>query len=347
MTDQIGVDWPTCAEPGCIGIRLARGGKCLAHASARRRNAALKRLRDTGDLDARGVPITEALLEQILAAAPRDTAAHPTFATTRFSRATFQDNAWFREATFQGDARFERATFQNDAWFGEATFQRHAFFHTTTFQGIAWFDEATFQDIALFEGATFQRHAEFHGATFQDIALFEGATFQDAQFGKATFQDAGFGKATFQGTAGFRGATFQNAAWFAGVIVRHNARFVEVRFEQERQFGPLLVYGLLRLDGAHFMQLTLIEASSRGLSCQRTRFPAGVQFRLRGAEVVLDDVDLPNPSLLTGVDTLSNVRLARTSDGWSRPCSAWPQPRQRTGRRGHGCCRSKAPTLPA
>jgi hypothetical protein len=106
-------------------------------------------------------------------------------------------------------------------------------------------------------------------------------------------------------------AAFKSDASFSGVIVRHHAWFTEAKFEQARQLGPLLVYGLLRLDAAHFAQLTLIEASSRGLSCQRTRFPAGVQFRLRIAQVLLDDADLPSPSLLTGVDTLSEARLAR------------------------------------
>jgi hypothetical protein len=55
------------------------------------------------------VPITEALLDQILGAAQHDPEDHPTFRT-----------AWFREATFQGDAEFDNATFQS-AWFDGAT----------------------------------------------------------------------------------------------------------------------------------------------------------------------------------------------------------------------------------
>jgi hypothetical protein len=324
MTDQAAVDWPTCDEPGCIGIRLHRSGMCLTHVPARRRNAALKQLRQTGAIDARGVLITKALLEQILAATPHDTVGHPTCATAQFEQATFQATAWFNGATFQGDARFDGATFQGDAQFDGATFQGDARFDGATFQGDAGFNEATFQATAGFDGATFQGDAWFNGATFQATAWFNGATFQaTAQFGEATFQDdawfhtvtfqapAGFPEATFRATARFHGATFQATAWFYGAIVRRDAEFIWARFEQALQLGPLLVYGLLRLDAAHFTQLTLIEASSRGLSCQRTRFPAGVQFRLRGAHVVLDDADLPRPSLLTGVDTLSDARLAR------------------------------------
>jgi uncharacterized protein YjbI with pentapeptide repeats len=356
MTNQpLIVDWPTCNKRGCIGIRLPRGGKCLAHATARRRTVVLRQLHQTGEIDARGVPITEALLEQILAAAPHDTGNHSTFVRAWFSGATIQDgagfgdatfhdavfswtifqgNAGFRGATFQGrssfgeatfwgDARFEGATFQRDAWFVGATFHRVAQFTGATFHGNARF-RATFHSLARFEGATFQRDAWFVRATFHYPAQFTGATFHGvAGFDKATFQrGVWFGEATFGGVAEFDGAivrhdawfgkaTFRGVAGFGGAIIRCDAGFIEANFEQTRQLGPLLVYGLLFLDAAHFAQLSLIEISSRGLSCQRARFPAGVQLRLHGAQVVLDDADLPSPSLLTGVATLSDARLAR------------------------------------
>jgi hypothetical protein len=491
MSDQAVVDWPTCGEPGCVGIRLARGGKCLAHASTRRRTVVLRQLHQTGKIDARGIPITEALLQQILAAAPRDTANHPTFATALFTQATFRSDAgfggtmfggdawfdgatfgadawfdgvsfgadaWFVGATFRGAARFDRvtlqanagfdgatfhadawfdgatfrgagfdratfrgdarfgwasfqdlaqfggatfrtvawfdrATFQADARFGEATFgaaaafRRASFggdarfggatfradasfggatfagdawfdgltfggdarfggatfedivrFNRSTFRAVAWFDGATFRADAWFDGATFRADARFYGATFQDYAWFDWVTFQaNADFGGATLQDhAWFSGATFQADARFDGVTFQADARLDGAIVRRDARFVEAKFEQARELGPLLVYGLLRLDAAHFAQLTLIEASSRGLSCQRTHFPAGVQFRLRGAQVVLDEANLASPSLLTGVDTLSDARLARREQrlvqavrrlapAAAEECSEWPR----------------------
>jgi uncharacterized protein YjbI with pentapeptide repeats len=153
------------------------------------------------------------------------------------------------------------------------------------------FDGATFKLVAGFDGATFLKVARFNGVAFQGDAIFEGATFKHrAQFDRVTFQDvAAFDRATFQRDAGFGGA----------------------RFEQARQLGPVLVYGVLRLDAAHFAQLVQIEASTRGLSCRRTRFPAGVQFRLRGAQIVLDDADLPSPSLLVGIPALSDAQLAR------------------------------------
>ena len=124
MTDQTGIDWPTCDEDGCIGVRVAATPSCLAHASDEERNAALKQLSEAGELDARGIPITTALFERILAAAPHDADNRPTFRAIRLDKATFQGDAGFDGATFQGDAYFDGATFQGDAGFNGATFEQ-------------------------------------------------------------------------------------------------------------------------------------------------------------------------------------------------------------------------------
>ena len=120
--------WPH-RRPPC------RHSKCLAHAGDEQPNATLKQLGETGEIDARGVPITEALVDQILAAAQRDPDDHPTFRAARFERATFQGAAWFREATFQSAAEFDNATFEG-AWFDGATFQRYAGFGGTTSRSV-------------------------------------------------------------------------------------------------------------------------------------------------------------------------------------------------------------------
>jgi uncharacterized protein YjbI with pentapeptide repeats len=239
--------------------------------------------------------------------------------TARFDRTTIQGGAHFTKVTFQDRASFDGATFQTWPWFSGATFQQEARFIQATFErGVGFgrspgFGAATFQGPARFLAAILRGISDFTAVRFQDDTLFHGATFQGITlFTEATFQSrVEFSTTTFQDEAEFAGATFRGDAGFAGAIVRRDASFTDAKFEHARQLGPLLVYGLLRLDATHFAQLTLVEASARGLSCQRTRFPAGVQFRLRGAHVVLDDSDLPSPSLLTGVATLSDPRLAR------------------------------------
>jgi uncharacterized protein YjbI with pentapeptide repeats len=146
MADQAAIEWQTCSQEGCIGIRLAGNASCLAHATSQDRKAALRQLSETGAIDARGVPITVALLEQILAATPHDTADHPTFTAARFDRASFQGTADFVGATFQGVAEFVGATFQGRARFEQATFQDEV-----------WLDGASFKHDATFDRASFER----------------------------------------------------------------------------------------------------------------------------------------------------------------------------------------------
>jgi uncharacterized protein YjbI with pentapeptide repeats len=301
MAGQVSVDWPTCDEDGCIGIRLDAGGKCLAHAGNEERDAALGQVAQTGKIDARGVTISNTLLKRILDSAPRDSNGY-----------VVATEAQFTEATFQGYAGFIGATFQDGAWFVEATFQDGAEFGGATFGGV-FFAGATFQAGAGFGGATFQTYAGFSGATFQGRTVFVEATFQDsAVFGQATFQDsAEFDGATFQGDAEFDGATFQGDARFHGAM-----------FERTQQFGPLLAHRELNLDVVQFAQPVRIEASTPSLCCRQAQFPGGVQFRLRWADVVLDDTDIPAPSLLTGIPRLASEKLASAEQ---RSVGDWEQ----------------------
>ena len=288
MAGQVSVDWPTCDEDECIGLRLDAGDKCLAHAGDQERDAALEQVAQTGRIDARGVTISTTLLKKILDGGDPDGHAMP--AEVQFGGATFQGDAGFVGATFQGRAGFVGATFQGRAGFDGATFQGRAGFGGATFRGDAWFGGATFRGDAGFVGATFQRGAGFDGATFRGGAGFDGATFQ---------RDTWFGGATFQHLAGFGGATFQR-----------DAEFIGATFQRAQQFGPLLAHRGLNLDGVQFDQPVRIEASTIRMCCRRAQFPGGVQFRLRWAGAVLDDTDIPVLSLLTGIPRLASRELA-------------------------------------
>jgi hypothetical protein len=333
-TADSNIDWETCAD-GCAGIRLPTGGKCWAHAADDDLDAALKQLGGDGRLDARRVPITQELLERLLAAAPHDDHNHAILTDARFDEATFQGDAGFDEATFQGDARFDEATFQRNArfqgatfqrdagfrgasfqataefddatfrggaWFGGATFQRNAGFRDATFQRNAWFDDATFPRDARFVGATFQSYARFVGATFQGDAEFNVASFQaTVEFRGATFRgNIWFQGATFQRDAGFRGASFQGDAEFGGASFRRDARFEEATFQRARQLGPMLVRKSLVLNQAVFHERAQIEVAAAAVCCRHAKFRAGVQLRVRWAQVMLGDADMVAPSILTG-----------------------------------------------
>ena len=236
-----------------------------------------------------------------------------------FKGATFNGEARFGEATFNGRALFSGATFNGEAWFGKARFAGDANFGSTRFGGDAWFDEARFGGNASFQGTTFQGDGRFNEARFVDPEggpWFDGAKFEGrAGFNKATFDGrAGFAGVTFSGDAEFDGARFGGDAEFKVATFGGNARFGEVTFAHDAWFGevvfkgdvpvlgPVHVGGRLDLDGAQFTSLIQIQikADTTILTCCGGRFPGGVRFDVRRAQVRLDDSDLSVSSLLTG-----------------------------------------------
>jgi uncharacterized protein YjbI with pentapeptide repeats len=264
-----------------------------------------------------------------------------------FNKATFSGDTWFSEATFTGPADFSEATFTGQAWFGQATtftgnawfsearflarayfggatFSSGAHFGDAIFTGAAWFARATFAGGAVFRGATFSGAAAFGEATFTGRAEFTGVTFSDdAAFDQVTFSsEAWFGDATISGNATFSWVTFSGDAGFRGVLFRRWAHFYSARFDHARKLGPILAHRGLDLDDTEFTHAVQIEASTTGLCCRRARFPGGVQFQLRWARVVLDDADIPAPSILTGIPQLTDRKLAeqekRIARAWQR-----------------------------
>jgi len=240
-----------------------------------------------------------------------------------FHGATFQDRAMFYGATFKGDARFEGATFEGEAWFDRATFQGAADFSTATFQDIArfgyafGFGKATFQAIAVFRKATFHGDAHFDMVTFQGNAWFDGATFRGgALFHIVAFQRmAVFREATFHSHyVGFRATTFGSDTIFDKATFHGYALFDKATFQQTRQLGPMLVRKSLLLRQAVFHQRAQIEIAAAAVCCQQARFPAGVQLRVRWAQIVLDDADLAAPSILTGGPAFEGIEEGR----WAR-----------------------------
>jgi hypothetical protein len=117
----------------------------------------------------------------------------------------------------------------------------------------------------------------------------------------------------------FSGSTFEGPAWFNETTFEHEAHFDEATFETARDFGPTQVRRQLVLRGATFKQRVHVEASAATLCANKARFPNGVQFRLRWAQVVLDDADLAAPSILTGIPPLDDPDLLdQFATSWRR-----------------------------
>jgi len=289
------VDWDTCEEDDCIGVRLPSGGKCWAHPEDQDFDAALKRLGEDGDLDARGVQLTRELLGRLLQAAPKDEHHHPVLTSSRFEWATFYD-AWFFQTVFQGWAEF------ND----------------TTFHGVTSFYGATFHDLGMFARARFKDHAEFHSATFHGGASFYQVTFhRSASFVVATFhRDTWFNEATLLRDSSFQAATFHEDAGFDKTTFHGHVGFDRTIFHRARQVGPMLVRGSLNLDHAVFHQRARIEVSANAICASNARFPAGVHLRARWAQIVLDDADFPAPSLFEATEPFASLDEAAFARVW-------------------------------
>ncbi|MFE9721676.1 pentapeptide repeat-containing protein [Streptomyces halstedii] len=232
-------DWPHCGHGttpedlvGCRGIHVPGHTACLAHLADPDRDTYLASLAPGTDIDHRGIPFTEPLLDALLNALRDPATRHPRLGNARFESATFTGDARFMWATFTGYAGFGSATFTDGAGFESATFMGDAWFGSATFMGGAWFGSATFMGDAWFGSATFTGYAGFGSATFTDGAGFGSATFMgDAWFGSATFTGyAGFESATFTSYAGFESATFTDDARFGSATFTDDARFESATF---------------------------------------------------------------------------------------------------------------------
>jgi hypothetical protein len=185
---------------------------CLAHGTEAERAAALKLVNETGTIDARGTPITPALLEQVLSITPRGANGRPLIKDCHFDQAAFTGGARFEGAIFNGVARFEKATFNGGAWFDRATFNGGVRFYRATFNGDAGFYRATFNGDAAFGGAIFAGSARFDSATFNGGAWFS--------------------RAIFERLAGFEGVMFDQADQFGPLLAYRGLVLDNVQFAQ-------------------------------------------------------------------------------------------------------------------
>jgi uncharacterized protein YjbI with pentapeptide repeats len=229
MAELTEVGWPTCEQAGCVGIRLTSARMCLAHASEEQTAAALKRVSETGVIDARGVPIMDALFQRIVTAAPRGENEKPLIQGCWFDRAAFTGAADFGGATFAG-GHFGEATFTGDALFDGATFKRFAYFGGVTFTGDAWFAGATFTGAARFDGARFEQARQFG-----PLLAYRGLVLDDVQFAQPV-----------QIEASSTGVCCRRARFPGGVQFR--LRWARVVLDETDLAAPSILAGIPRLS---------------------------------------------------------------------------------------------------
>ncbi len=311
--------WPSCLhrskETGkrCTGKQADGFGHCLAHLRPGQLNRVMRRLHPGADLDASGTPINAELLAQILRKVQgedkRPRFGQVSFAQAHFSGdanfrgAQFTRDAWFSDALFSGTARFDRTQFSGGAMFPGAQFTGTAGFAEAQFTGVAMFLRAQFTGAVVFQRARFTGDVVFADAQFGWDAWFEhayfsgGVVFQGAQFTR----DAGFAEAQFSKDGWFQRAHFTADAGFQGAQFAGDALFSEVRFENATSLGPLAA-GRVSLDRAVFGRPVVIKVAALTVSCRDATWSAGVDLRLRYAEVDLERAIFTTPSFATGSD---------------------------------------------
>jgi uncharacterized protein YjbI with pentapeptide repeats len=301
--------WPTCDQDGCQGVCVADATGCLAHVGAKERDATLAQFAKSGELDARGVTISEALRQEIVNAAP-SAGNSKLFPAVNFDKAIFESTAWFDTATFKKDSSFRETTFKDGAGFSwGTTFEGRAIFSGAKFKGYARFEKAKFKGSAEFDKVTFDGRAGFNEATFEGVSSFHKATFEEAAFNRVTFKsDADFSEAKFGSSAwfdhitvedgiGFIKATFKDDAVFTGTTIGSVAWFREATFEGVAVFSEVTVEGETKFSEATFKR----DAKFNGATFKSGAVFDGARFE--------GDVPALGPFLVEGTLNLDEVQF--------------------------------------
>ncbi|WP_406177405.1 pentapeptide repeat-containing protein [Streptomyces sp. NBC_00996] len=309
--------WPHCgrgantatAPIGCQGIHVPGNSACLAHLTDTNRTAYLAGLSPGADIDHRGTPFTQQLLEDLLNALKDPSTGKPHLGIAMFTGAQFSGDAEFTDALFSGDVEFTDALFSGETKFTDARFSDTAAFTDALFSGTAEFAYTRFSGEAVFVGTQFSGTTWFHSAQFSGEATFSSAQFSgevrfsSAQFfgdawfshvqfsGHASFYETqfsgipSFGEAQFSGYAAFDGAQFSGHAMFASAQFSDDVSFDGVRFEDVSVLGPLVCAGQVVLSGAVFVLPVTLEIAAQAVVCKRTRWESTATIRVRYSAV--------------------------------------------------------------
>ncbi|MFF5020232.1 pentapeptide repeat-containing protein [Streptomyces sp. NPDC001165] len=345
MSTPLPPSWPYCghgANPatdpvGCPGIHVPGHTACLAHLADTDRTAYLTGLVPGADIDHRGTPFTQDLLQALLQALTDPSTGKPHVGDTWFDRAHFSGEAWFFRAQFSGEVRFgeaqfsdkvlfNHAQFSGDARFDQAQFSGEASFHGAQFSGEARFDQVQFSGETSFFTAQFSGEARFDQVQFSGKVSFGGAQFSSAHFSGARFsRDARFECAQFSSDALFDQVQFSgkvsfNRAQFSGTDrLNGNAWFNDAQFSGEAEFDKARFSSLAYFGGAHFSRDARFESAQFSANA----FFHGAQFsgevRFGGAQFSADarfddarfeGVSLLGPLLCGGAVVFSGAAFA-------------------------------------
>ncbi|MFI1659401.1 pentapeptide repeat-containing protein [Streptomyces sp. NPDC020472] len=278
MTGTDAPAWQQCghldAGERCRGHRAGSYTACLAHLDSAERAAYLATLTPGADLDHRGTPFTQSLLDELLAplrdpGSGRARVGGASFDEVRFtgdaelqgidfggfcsfSSAVFGGGVYVHDVHVGGDLRLGAAQVAGDVWLDDTDVDGDAWFYETRIKGTLRFHVREVGRGAMFKGMTCG-DAYFSGVRTCGVASFEGAVVDgEAAFDGAVFEEgADFQRVRIAGRACFDGARFhRGAAGFGGADIGGDVLFAEARFAAEATFDGAAIGGDLSFSGA-------------------------------------------------------------------------------------------------
>ncbi|WP_225799038.1 pentapeptide repeat-containing protein [Streptomyces sp. NK15101] len=256
---------------------------CLAHLDGVERAAYLASLTPGANLDHRGTPFTQSLLDELLAPL-RDPGS---------GRARVGD-ASFDEVRFAGDAELDGIDFGGSCSFGSAVFGGGVYVHdvraggdfrlgAAQVAGDVWFDDTEVGGDAWFYEARIKGTLRFCVREVGRGAMFKGMTCGDAYFSGVRVRGvSSFSGAVIEGEAAFDGAVFEDGADFGKVRIAGRACFDGTHFHRSRAcFDGADIVGDMPFAEAHFEVEATFDGAAIGgdLSFSGARLEAGVGFR--------------------------------------------------------------------
>ncbi|MGW1605107.1 pentapeptide repeat-containing protein [Streptomyces eurythermus] len=278
MTGTAAPAWPQCGHldtgERCRGRRVGSYTVCLAHLDGAERTAHLASLSPGADLDHRGTPFTQSLLDELLAplrdpGSGRARVGKASFDEVRFTgdaelegvdfggfcsfaSAVFGGGVYVREVHVGGDLRLGAARVAEDVWLDDTDVVGDVWFYEARIRGTLRFCVREVGHSAIFKGMTCG-DAYFSGVRVCGVASFEGAVIDgEAAFDGAVFEDgADFEKVRIAGRACFDGTHFHRSrACFNGADIGGDMPFAEAHFEAEATFDGAAIGDDLSFSGA-------------------------------------------------------------------------------------------------
>ncbi|MFE9941890.1 pentapeptide repeat-containing protein [Streptomyces hirsutus] len=316
MTGTDAPAWPQCGHldmgERCRGRRVGSYTFCLAHLDSAERAAHLASLTPGADLDHRGTPFTQSLLDELLAPLRDPGSRRARVGEASFDEVRFTGDAEFEGIDFGGFCSFASAVFGGGVYvrevhaggdfrLGAAQVAGDVWLDDTEVGGGAWFYEVRIKGTLRFCVHEVGRGAMFKGMTCGD-AYFSGvrvcgvASFDGADIGG----DMPFAEAHFAAEATFDGAAVGGDLSFSGARLEAGVGFRRAVFRRTARIGPLVCPGTVDFSDAVFEAAVTLEAAAREVRCRRTRWASTAALRLRYAGVNLSDAVVEFPVTVVG-----------------------------------------------